>query len=104
MYIPLLIAKEIEDKLNVSVKYHATTRSPITISKDKDYKINNGFKFKSLNDNERINHIYNIDEYDEILVITDNNHWFENDYEDTETIFDVISNYSNNFVKFIMIR
>ena len=75
MYIPLLIAKEIEDKLNVSVKYHATTRSPITISEDNDYKVNSGFEFKSLNDSSRTNFIYNLKKYDEILIITENHNW-----------------------------
>lgn len=104
MYIPLLIAKEIEDKLNVSVKYHATTRSPITISEDNDYKVKSGFEFKSLNDSSRTNFIYNLEKYDEILLITDNNNWLESDYHNSATIIDTISNFTDKFIKLVVIK
>lgn len=104
MYIPLLIAKEIEDRLNVSVKYHATTRSPITISEDNDYKVNSGFEFKSLNDSSRTNFIYNLKKYDEILIITDNDNWLESDYHNSATIIDAISDFTDKFIKLVIIK
>lgn len=97
MYLPLLIASEIEKNTNTSVKFHATTRSPITISQDVSYKINNGNKFYSTNNNERINFIYNLEEYDLIYLIVENN-LIENCFgnSDKPTIYQTLKKYSKN--------
>lgn len=97
MYLPLLIAKRIEELKSCSVKYHATTRSPITVAGDEDYKIKSGYKFYSLNDENRINYLYNLEEYDHIFLITETENW-ENieKYKGKQTIINVLSEFSND--------
>lgn len=97
MYLPLLIAKRIEELKKCSVNYHATTRSPITIANDEDYKIKTGFKFYSLNDEDRINYIYNLENYDHIFLITETENWTNIEkYKNKPTIINVLSNFTNN--------
>lgn len=49
----------------------STTRSPIVCSNDKDYPIKNGFIIPSAYDSLRTNYIYNLNKYDEIIIIGD---------------------------------
>lgn len=72
MYPGLLIAQEYENSGRYdSVKFHATTRSPIGICTQEDYPAQNGYKLRSFYDNERQTYLYNIAEYDSVLVVTD---------------------------------
>lgn len=49
----------------------STTRSPIVCSNDKDYPVKNGFIIPSAYDSLRTNYIYNLNKYDEIIIIGD---------------------------------
>lgn len=71
MYQGLLFAKALQDKYNANVKFHATTRSPISVSKDTSYPLHNQYKLKSLYDNNRTTYIYDIEQYDEVFIVTE---------------------------------
>jgi len=71
MFPAIFIAEKLEE--NNIVKYHATTRSPICVSFDKNYPLHSRFELVSLYDSERKTYIYNLKCYDEVFVITDSN-------------------------------
>lgn len=53
------------------VKCHATTRSPIGICTNQDYPIVSGCKLKSFYAENRDTYIYNVAEYDVVIVVSD---------------------------------
>ena len=72
MYPGLLIAEQLEQSGNYdSVKFHATTRSPIGICTDRDYPIFNGYKLQSLYEKGRQTFLYDLAKYDSVLIVTD---------------------------------
>lgn len=72
MYPGLLIAREYENSGRFeSVRFHATTRSPIGICDDEDYPAKNGYKLQSFYEKDRQTYLYNLAEYDSALVVTD---------------------------------
>lgn len=54
-----------------SVKFHATTRSPILPSIDKDYPLFARYELRSVYDEERTTFIYNLAKYDKVIIILD---------------------------------
>lgn len=70
MYPSLYIGSMLENLEN-EVKCHSTTRSPIMVSRDKEYPLHTRYELCSLYDSERKTFIYDIDKYDRVLVITD---------------------------------
>ncbi len=76
MYQGIVLGRIIEgsDIVN-SVKFHATTRSPIGVCESEIYPIKNGFKIRSFYDNGRTTFIYNLKSYDKVIVFTDS--WSE---------------------------
>ncbi len=72
MFQPMLLGYEIEKKYkNTEVKFHATTRSPIEISDDKNYPLYSRFHLESFYEEGRNTFIYNLSEYDKVFVVTD---------------------------------
>ncbi len=72
MYQGLVLGKLIEDKELVnSVKFHATTRSPIGVCSSEIYPIKNGYKLKSFYELERNTFIYNLKYYDKVILFSD---------------------------------
>lgn len=71
MYPAICLGMFLERNLNVNVYTHSTTRSPIGICGDKDYPIRNGYKLKSLYDENRNTYLYNLRKYDYALIVTD---------------------------------
>lgn len=72
MYLPLLLAHEIEgDRLAEAVFFHATTRSPIEISQMPDYPLFNGYRIGSFYEEDRDTYIYNLAGYDTAIVLSD---------------------------------
>ena len=55
----------------LSVFTHSTTRSPIGICTARDYPCKNGFVLPSFYEDGRRTYLYNIDDYDTMLVLTD---------------------------------
>lgn len=72
MYPALILGRELEKQFpTISVKCHATTRSPIGICSDPSYPIHLGYKIHSFYDDVRKTFIYNLDCYDIVIVLTD---------------------------------
>lgn len=72
MYPGLMIAEQYENSgAYSSVRFHATTRSPIGICEDEGYPVTNGYKLKSFYDRERQTFLYDLAEYDSVLIVTD---------------------------------
>lgn len=70
MYPALYVGKCME-KAGKLVRSHSTTRSPIAVSKDNTYPLHKRYELASLYDAERRTFIYDIENYDTVLVITD---------------------------------
>ncbi len=72
MYPALVLGGKLESELKISdVRCHATTRSPIGISNHENYPIQNGIKLASFYDQGRTTYLYNLDQYDIVIVISD---------------------------------
>ena len=76
MYPALYTAFKLEKSGN-NVLFHATTRSPITVSSENEYPLYSRYHLKSMYDKNRQTYIYNIKKYDYVLIITD----AENEYK-----------------------
>lgn len=70
MYPALFVAKKIEEGGNL-VRCHSTTRSPIAVSSKEEYPVHERYELKSLYDSDRRTFLYDIGNYDQVLVITD---------------------------------
>lgn len=72
MFPALLLAQKLKEASTAeSVKYHATTRSPIGISQEKGYPITNGVKLHSIYDRDRYTYLYDLESYDTAIIFTD---------------------------------
>lgn len=70
MYPALYVASCLE-ALGNEVRCHATTRSPIVVSKESQYPLHARYELRSLYDAERKTFLYDIGAYDKVLVVTD---------------------------------
>lgn len=70
MYPPLYVAQKIQD-LGNTVKCHATTRSPIVVSKHPQYPLHERYELVSLYEDSRTTYLYDLAVYDFILILTD---------------------------------
>lgn len=70
MYPALFIADQLE-KLNNSVSFHATTRSPIIVSDEANYPLHTRYELRSMYETERIIYVYDLGQYDQCYIITD---------------------------------
>jgi hypothetical protein len=72
MYPALCLGSLLENLLpKANVLCHSTTRSPIIASKTADYPIRNASLLNSFYDEERTTYLYNLNEYDLVIIITD---------------------------------
>lgn len=71
MYPAICLGMLLERNPDMNVYTHSTTRSPIGICDDKDYPIMNGYKLKSLYDEDRNTYLYNLFKYDYVVIVTD---------------------------------
>ena len=72
MFPALLLAQKIKETgAAESVKYHATTRSPIGICHEQGYPITNGVKLHSIYDKDRYTYLYDLESYDTVIIFTD---------------------------------
>lgn len=72
MFIPMLLANVIkEQNPHIFVKNHATTRSPIMVSDDEYYPLNNRVVLKSCYEMKRKTFLYNLEHYDLCIVMSD---------------------------------
>lgn len=70
MYLPLLFASKLEED-DIEVKFHATTRSPILSSQEKEYPLKSRFELESFYESNRKTFIYNLEKYDKVFIIHD---------------------------------
>lgn len=70
MYPALLTGYEIE-KMGCVVRCHSTTRSPIAVSTEEEYPLHCRYELCSLYDPERKTFIYDLENYDRVIVMTD---------------------------------
>lgn len=70
MYPGLLIAAKME-ACGASVRFHATTRSPMLVSAQAADPLHIRYELKSLYDSERRTFLYELAAYDRVLVVTD---------------------------------
>ena len=70
MFPGILLGASLEQKGH-SVRFHATTRSPIDISLNEQYPLHRRFPLQSFYDPERRTFIYNLKAYDAVIVVTD---------------------------------
>ena len=72
MFPGLLVGQKAEvlwpDK---KIRFHATTRSPIEVFPEKDYPLYKRAELESLYEESRKTFIYNLEQYDQVLIITD---------------------------------
>lgn len=71
MYPALALGAAIEEVHDGPVRCHATTRSPIGVSRDEGYPIREGYHIRSFYAAGRNTYIYNPGDYDLIAVVTD---------------------------------
>ncbi len=70
MFPGLYVGKCLEDKGHF-VRFHATTRSPIHVSRDETYPLHERYALSSLYDKNRKTFVYDIASYDAVIVMTD---------------------------------
>ncbi len=70
MYPAMYLGSVLEDE-GCRVMTHSTTRSPIGICSGEGYPIVSGFRLKSFYDSGRTAFIYDLTEYDRVIVVTD---------------------------------
>lgn len=70
MYPALFVGSEIE-KIGCRVRCHSTTRSPAEVSKNPKYPLHTRYELASVYDSKRKTFIYDIGEYDKVVVITE---------------------------------
>uniref|UniRef100_I5AXH1 Orotate phosphoribosyltransferase n=1 Tax=Eubacterium cellulosolvens (strain ATCC 43171 / JCM 9499 / 6) TaxID=633697 RepID=I5AXH1_EUBC6 len=71
MYPAIVLGSRLEQAFHAKVFTHSTTRSPIGICADEAYPIRSGYKLKSLYDAGRTTYIYNLEKYDQVILVTD---------------------------------
>lgn len=70
MYPALRLGEKLE-RLGAEVCCHATTRSPIGLCDAPGYPIRSGWKLPSFYEEERMTYVYNLKEYDTVIVLSD---------------------------------
>jgi adenine/guanine phosphoribosyltransferase-like PRPP-binding protein len=70
MFPGLLLGAALENRGH-TVRFHATTRSPIDVSEDPRYPLHRRFPLCSFYESDRRTFIYDLAQYDEVLLVTD---------------------------------
>ena len=70
MYPALYVGAKLEEA-GYTVRMHATTRRPIAVSKEEKYPLHTRYELASLYDKNRTTFVYDLTEYEEVLVLTD---------------------------------
>ncbi len=74
MFPGMALGNEIEKQWpEKRVRFHATTRSPIAISQNRDYPLHSRRNLISMYDKSRSIYIYNLDKYEKVFIVTDAN-------------------------------
>ncbi len=70
MYPALLLSAKFEEQ-GKSVRFHATTRSPIAVSTESEYPLHARYELASIYDNRRRTFVYNLAAYNAVIIISD---------------------------------
>ena len=70
MYPGIWFAKKLKER-GCDVRFHATTRSPIAVSKDEEYPLHDRFCMSSVNSPDRQTFLYNVKQYDHVFVFVE---------------------------------
>lgn len=70
MYPALLLAAKLEEQ-GKSVRFHATTRSPIAVSTESEYPLHARYELASIYDNQRRTFVYDLAAYNAVIIISD---------------------------------
>ncbi len=70
MYPALYTASKLEMQ-GKNVWFHATTRSPIAVSEERDYPFHTRYELISFYDDKRKTYVYDLQTYDMVVVMTD---------------------------------
>lgn len=68
---PALVLGAVLEGQGVQVRCHATTRSPIGVSREEGYPIRRGWRLKSFYDENRETFIYNLENYKAVIAVSD---------------------------------
>ncbi len=71
MFPALVLGAVLEQQGGWEVRSHSTTRSPIGISTQAGYPIQEGWKLQSLYDPARTTYLYNLARYDAVILVTE---------------------------------
>lgn len=71
MFPALVLGTVLEHQGGWEVRSHATTRSPIGVSSQAGYPIQEGWKLQSLYDPARTTYLYNLARYDAVILVTE---------------------------------
>lgn len=72
MFPGLLLGRELEVQYpQVTVRFHATTRSPIEVTPDEDYPLHVRNQLESVYAAGRRTYLYNLKRYDHVILVTD---------------------------------
>lgn len=70
MYPALYVGAKLE-KAGFDVHCHATTRSPIEVSREEDYPLHERYELWSLYEGQRRTFVYDLEAYDQVLILSD---------------------------------
>ena len=70
MYPALCVGEKLE-LAGCQVRCHATTRSPIAVSREEGYPLQERYELESVYDRKRRTFLYDIGEYDKVIIVTD---------------------------------
>lgn len=96
MYPGIWFANKLEEQ-GCIVHFHATTRSPISVSEDKNYPLHNRVCLSSVNAPNRKTFLYNLRQYDHIFVLVEKNYATQAGMDELN---EVLESYKNTEIKF----
>lgn len=97
MYPAIYVGEQLE-KIAGYVRTHSTTRSPILVSNEEGYPLHTRYELRSLYDCERVTFIYDIDQYDEVIIITDSR------YENRKGVYSLVNAIKANSDNITLVR
>lgn len=103
MYPPLYVARGLEQQ-GKRVRFHATTRSPIAVSRQKEYVLHTRYQLSSLYEEGRTTFVYDLDSYDFVLVITDTTQELNSSHQGVRDLLWALQEAGNKNVQFVCWR
>lgn len=90
MYLGILKAKYLEKSSKGAVYFQASTRSPICTAIGDDYILHNRINFVSAKSKERKIFLYNLKQYDRIIVLADQSKEMSENSLFSKTVFNIL--------------